>query len=153
MERMMTEEQALSRLAAECSRSEHCSGEMAEKLRRWGFDEIVQARVIAYLVEHRYVDDHRYAELFVREKMKFNHWGPRKIEQALWAKHVDEAIYRPVLDAVSREEWAEILRPLLKSKQKSIKAETPYEEKMKLMRFAMGRGFTMEEIDSTIHNL
>jgi regulatory protein len=126
---------------------------MAEKLRRWGFDEIVQARVIAYLVEHRYVDDHRYAELFVREKMKFNHWGPRKIEQALWAKHVDEAIYRPVLDAVSREEWAEILRPLLKSKQKSIKAETPYEEKMKLMRFAMGRGFTMEEIDSTIHNL
>ncbi len=149
----MTEEQALSRLAAECSRSEHCSGEMAEKLRRWGFDEIVQARVIAYLVEHRYVDDHRYAELFVREKMKFNHWGPRKIEQALWAKHVDEAIYRPVLDAVSREEWAEILRPLLKSKQKSIKAETPYEEKMKLMRFAMGRGFTMEEIDSTIHNL
>lgn len=149
----MTEEQALSRLAAECSRSEHCSGEMAEKLRHWGFDEIVQARVIAYLVEHRYVDDHRYAELFVREKMKFNHWGPRKIEQALWAKHVDEAIYRPVLDAVSREEWAEILRPLLKSKQKSIKAETPYEEKMKLMRFAMGRGFTMEEIDSTIHNL
>ena len=146
----MTEEQALSKLAAECSRSEHCSGEMAEKLRRWELDEAAQARIIAYLVEHRYVDDSRYAELFVREKMKFNHWGPRKIEQALWAKHVDEAIYRPVLDAVSRDEWADILRPLLKSKKKSIKADTPYEEKMKLMRFAVGRGFTMDVIEQAM---
>ena len=147
---MMTEEQALSKLAAACSRSEHCSGEMAEKLRRWGFDETVQARLLAYLVEYRYIDDRRYAEIFVREKMRFNHWGPRKIEQALWTKHVEEATYRPVLDAVSREEWADILRPLLKSKQKTIKAENPYEQKMKLMKFAAGRGFTMDIIDMAL---
>ena len=146
----MTEEQALSKLAAACSRSEHCSGEMAEKLRRWGFDETVQARLLAYLVEYRYIDDRRYAEIFVREKMRFNHWGPRKIEQALWTKHVEEATYRPVLDAVSREEWADILRPLLKSKQKTIKAENPYEQKMKLMKFAAGRGFTMDIIDMAL---
>ena len=147
---MMTEEQALSKLAAACSRSEHCSGEMAEKLRRWGFDKTVQARLLAYLVEYRYIDDRRYAEIFVREKMRFNHWGPRKIEQALWTKHVEEATYRPVLDAVSREEWADILRPLLKSKQKTIKAENPYEQKMKLMKFAAGRGFTMDIIDMAL---
>ena len=146
----MTEEQALSKLASECSRSEHCTGEMADKLRRWGFDETVQARIIAYLVEHRYVDDSRYAEIFIREKMKFNHWGPRKIEQALWGKRVDEDVYRPVLRAVSREEWVAILCPMLRSKARSVKAATAYEQRMKLMRFAVGRGFTMDVIEEAL---
>ena len=141
------EEQILRKLAADCARSEHCTGEMAEKMSRWGIDEEVQARIIAYLVEHHYIDDQRYAKLFVREKMKFNQWGPRKIEQALWAKHVDETIYRPVLNEVTAEEWLEILRPLLAAKKKSIKAQTPYEEKMKLMKYAVSRGFTMDIIE------
>lgn len=146
----MTEEQILSKLASDCARGEHCTGEMAEKMHSWGIDEETQARVIAYLVEHRYIDDHRYTQLFVREKMKFNQWGPRKIEQALWAKHVDETIYRPVINEVTTEEWVEILRPLLAAKKKSIKAQSPYEEKMKLMRFAVSRGFTMDVIERAL---
>ena len=96
------EEQILRKLAADCARSEHCTGEMADKMRRWGIDEEVQVRIIAYLVEHHYIDDQRYAKLFVREKMKFNQWGPRKIEQALWAKHVDETIAGTVTQEHSR---------------------------------------------------
>ena len=40
----------------------------------------------------------------------------------------------------------DILQSLLKQKLKSIKAETDYERNAKLIRFAAGRGFTMQEI-------
>lgn len=40
----MTEERALSRLAALCSRGEHSAGEMDEKMRRWGLDEDARER-------------------------------------------------------------------------------------------------------------
>ena len=109
-----------------------------------------QAQVISYLIENRYVDDERFARLFIQDKIRFNRWGPKKIEQALWMKHVDERVYREQLEAVSDEQWQEALQPLLESKRKSIHASSPYEQRAKLIRYAMGRGFTMDQIQQCL---
>ena len=146
----MTEEQALQKLAALCSQSEHCTLEMKEKMTRWGIDEDAQQRVVEYLVANRYVDDRRYARSFVNDKLKYNKWGPRKIEQSLWMKHIDESIQREALDDVDNEEYISVLRPLLTSKRKTTKAETDYEMNQKLLRFAIGRGFTFEQVKEVI---
>ncbi|MBQ7421541.1 MAG: RecX family transcriptional regulator [Prevotella sp.] len=142
----LTEQQALSRLAAECSRGEHCSGEMLEKMRKWELAEDAQARIMEYLISHQYIDDERFTRLFVKDKMLFNKWGRRKIEQALWMKHVDESIYKKILDEIGENEWKTILSSLVKAKRKSIKAASDYERKLKLMKFSMSRGFTMDII-------
>ena len=149
----MTEQQARYRLTALCAKAEHCSGEMAEKLRQWGFDETVQARVIRYLVDERYVDDERFCRYFVHDKLRYNGWGRRKIEQALYGKHVDREIYEPILDEISDEEYMEVLCPLIRQKAKSIKAKDDYEFAAKLIRFAMGRGFDYELIKRSIENI
>ena len=39
-----------------------------------------------------------------------------------------------------------VLRPLLKQKVRSIRAENDYERTQKLVRFALGRGFTFDII-------
>ena len=149
----MTEEQALQKLAALCSQSEHCTSEMKEKMTRWGIDEDAQQRVVEYLVANRYVDDRRYARSFVNDKLKYNKWGPRKIEQSLWTKHIDESILREALDDVDNEEYISVLRPLLTSKRKTTKAETDYEMNQKLLRFAIGRGFTFEQVKEVIDDV
>ena len=149
----MTEEQALQKLAALCSQSEHCTSEMKEKMTRWGIDEDAQQRVVEYLVANRYVDDRRYARSFVNDKLKYNKWGPRKIEQSLWMKHIDESILREALDDVDNEECISVLRPLLTSKRKTTKAETDYEMNQKLLRFAIGRGFTFEQVKEVIDDV
>ena len=149
----MTEEQALQKLAALCSQSEHCTSEMKEKMRRWGIEEDAQQRVVEYLVANRYVDDRRYARSFVNDKLKYNKWGPRKIEQSLWMKHIDESILREALDDVDNEEYISVLRPLLTSKRKTTKAETDYEMNQKLLRFAIGRGFTFEQVKEVIDDV
>ena len=149
----MTEEQALQKLAALCSQSEHCTSEMKEKMTRWGIDGDAQQRVVEYLVGNRYVDDRRYARSFVNDKLKYNKWGPRKIEQSLWMKHIDESILREALDDVDNEEYISVLRPLLTSKRKTTKAETDYEMNQKLLRFAIGRGFTFEQVKEVIDDV
>ena len=149
----MTEEQALQKLAALCSQSEHCTSEMKEKMTRWGIDEDAQQRVVEYLVANRYVDDRRYARSFVNDKLKYNKWGPRKIEQSLWMKHIDESILREALDDVDNEEYISVLRPLLTSKRKTTKAETDYEMNQKLLRFAIGRGFTFKQVKEVIDDV
>lgn len=133
-------------LAALCAQAEHCQYEMLEKMRRWELPEEEQARVMQRLVSERYVDDERYARAFVKDKVRYNKWGRRKVEQALWQKHIDDDIRQRVLDEIGDDEYLSVLRPLLHQKRRSTKASSDYELNQKLIRFALSRGFTYDII-------
>lgn len=150
--KQMSEQEALLRLTSLCSTAEHCSHEMLEKMRRWEIDEDTQARIMEYLVKEKYIDDERYARFFAKDKIRYNKWGRRKVEQAMWQKHIDADIQQRVLDEIDDDEYLLILRPLLKSKRRTVKAANNYEMNMKLIRFAMGRGFTMDIICQCLDN-
>lgn len=150
MKKEMTEQEAYLQLAALCAQAEHCQREMREKMRRWELDETVQNRVLDRLVRERFVDDERYARAFVKDKIRYNKWGRRKVQQALWQKGIDSEIQRKVLDEIDEKEYLDILRPLLRQKRKSIKAQNDYDLNQKLLRFALGRGYTFDIIRQCI---
>ena len=146
----MTEQEDYLRLAALCAQAEHCEYEMQEKMRRWEIADDAQARVMQRLITERYVDDERFARAFANDKVKYNKWGRRKVEQAMWLKHIAEDIRQRVLDSIDDEEYIAILRPLLQQKRRSVKARNDYELRQKLIKFAIGRGFTMDIIKQCI---
>ena len=146
----MTGQQAYQKLTDLCARSEHCQQEMIEKMRQWGVSEEEQAQVMSRLIAERYINDERFAHAFIYDKIRYSKWGRRTVEQALWMKRIDEHISKPLLDEVDDEEYLSILRPMLKQKRKSIKAKSEYELTMKLIKFALGRGFTMDIIKQCI---
>jgi regulatory protein len=150
MKKEMTEQEAYLQLAALCAQAEHCQREMRERMRRWELDETVQNRVLDRLVRERFVDDERYVRAFVKDKIRYNKWGRRKVQQALWQKGIDSEIQREVLDEIDEKEYLDILRPLLRQKRKSIKAQNDYELNQKLLRFALGRGYTFDIIRQCI---
>ena len=138
---MMTYEMALQRLSALCASAEHCEYEMTEKMRKWEVEESDCERIMEYLRKAKFVDDARYARAFVKDKIKYNKWGRRKVEQGLWAKHIAEDIRQRVLDEVDESQYKSVLTDLLKSKRRSIKAANDYEMNRKLIKFALSRGF------------
>ena len=146
MKKDMTEQEAFLQLAALCAQAEHCQQEMRDKMRRWELDETAQNRIIDRLIKERYVDDERYARAFVKDKIRYNKWGRRKVQQGLWQKHIDADIQQRVLDEIDEKEYLDILRPLLKQKRKSIRVASDYELNQKLARFALSRGFTFDII-------
>ena len=146
MKKETTEQEAYLQLAALCAQAEHCQQEMRDKMKRWEMAPEVQERVIARLIKERYIDDERYARAFVKDKIRYNKWGRRKVQQGLWMKHIDDDIQQRVLSEVDDTEYLAVLKPLLKQKAKSIKAENDYERTQKLVRFALGRGFTYDII-------
>ena len=150
MKKEMTEQEAYLQLAALCAQAEHCQQEMRDKMKRWEIDETVQNRIISRLVKERYIDDERYARAFVKDKIRYNKWGRRKVQQALWQKRIDDDIQRRVLDEIDEKEYLDVLRPLLKQKRKTIKAQSDYELNQKLMRFALSRGFSFDIIRQCI---
>ena len=142
--------QAYQKLTDLCARSEQCQQNMLEKMRQWGVSEEEQAEVMQRLIEERYIDDERFTRAFIYDKIRYSKWGRHKVEQALWMKHIDEHISKPLLDEVDDEEYLKILRPMLKQKRKSIHAKSEYEGTMKLIKYALSRGFTMDIIKQCI---
>lgn len=147
----MTEAEALRRLAALCAKAEHSTGEMDQKMRLWQLDEAARQRVINKLIDTHFIDNTRFARAFANDKLHYDHWGRRKIEQALWQKGVDKNEAGPVLDAIADEEYLSVLRPLLKSKWPTIKADTDYERSAKLIKYALGRGFSFDLIKQCLN--
>ena len=146
----ITEAQALKKLGDLCAKTEHCSGEIMEKMYKMGLPEDAKTRIMEKLTKYSYVDDERFTNAYVYDKIRYNKWGRRKIEQALWAKRIDNKIANLVLDAVPDEEYLSVLRPLRKSKYPTIKAETDYERSVKLIKYALGKGFTFDLIKQCI---
>lgn len=162
MNKERTEQEAYLQLATICAQAEHCEQEMRDKMKRWGVEPDAQNRVIERLVNERYIDNERYARAFVKDKIRYNKWGRRKVMQALWMKHIAGDIQQRILDEIDDSDYLDVLVPLLKQKRKTIKAKSDYELNQKLVRFALGRGFDfniirqclevdddMEELDET----
>jgi regulatory protein len=54
------------------------------------------------------------------------------------------------LEAIDPDEGLERLRELLQNKRKTVRGKSEYEIKQKLMRFAAGRGFSLDDIEKAL---
>lgn len=140
-----TEEQLIkaftSKAEAWCSAAERCRSEVAAKLEKWLVDPATAQKVLEHLEKEGYVDEVRYASAFVHDKLKFDHWGRLKIAAALKQKRVAPAAVSKALDGIDEDEYAEVLKAVIKSKARTIKGASEYERRMKLLRSVASRGF------------
>ena len=143
----LTYEVALSRMAAFCSLSEHCESEVRERLQKAAVSVDDADRIIDYLYEEKYLDVGRYCRAFSRDRLRFAHWGRIQIQQALRQKGLPDRDIRQALDELPEDEYRSILRSTLQQKLRSLpEGEDDFTCRGKLLRFATGRGFTMDEI-------
>ncbi|MDR3706477.1 MAG: regulatory protein RecX [Paludibacteraceae bacterium] len=147
MDKHITYEQGLHRTAALCTASEKCTADIRQKLQDWGADEADTARIIAYLIKEKFLDDTRFCRAFVKDKLRFNKWGKIKIAFALKQKNIDAAIVSDAFDGIDEDDYLDVLKELLTAKQRGLKYKDDYDRKGKLYRFALGRGFEMDAVN------
>lgn len=144
--RTKTAEQALQSLMRECARSERSSGDALRLMKRWGVADEDAAKVLARLQAERFIDDSRYAEAFVRDKLNLSGWGAYKIKTALRAKGVSsEIIDEVVAPMLAETDMEKRLEEMMMRRVRTLKYSSVYDAKTKLIRFAVSRGFDMEE--------
>jgi regulatory protein len=147
MDKYITYEQGLHRTAALCTASEKCTADIRQKLQDWGADEADISRIITYLIKEKFLDDTRFCQAFVKDKLRFNKWGKIKIAFALKQKNIDAALVADAFESIDEDYYLGILKEQLTSKQKGLKYKDDYDRKGKLYRFALGRGFEMEAVN------
>lgn len=144
--RTKTADQALQSLMRECARSERSSGDALRLMKRWGVSDEDAQKVLARLLAERFIDDSRYAEAFVRDKLNLSGWGAYKIKSALRAKGVSKEIIDEVAaQMIEVADMRERLEEIMVRRLRTLKYSSPYDAKTKLIRFAASRGFDLDQ--------
>ena len=141
-----TPDEALAALMRLCARAEKSEGDARRLMRGWGVAEKDAEQVLARLVRDRFIDDSRYAEAFVREKLRLSGWGEYKIRTALQRKRIDRALIDAALAEADRSGMDERLRRQLERKARTAKYTTQYELKTKLIRYGLSLGYDYETV-------
>lgn len=145
----MEEEKVLQRLQRQCARMECCESAVFNKaLKAMEMDREAAARILASLKKDKFVDDRRYAGAFAREKSSLQGWGAIKIRFALAAKGIDEGIIKEALEEIDPGKAEDKLDRIVAEKYRQIK-EDP-EVRLKLLKFALSRGYSYNEADSAV---
>lgn len=138
----ITPEQALTRLAALCSRGEQAESDLRNKLQQWGIATVEVERIIQRLKDNNFLNEERYAHAFVRDKARFNGWGRVKIAHALRQKQVSSSVIQQALDEeLDAESSRSTLLHLLQGKARTLTGREPRQARAALLRFAASRGF------------
>lgn len=148
-----TELEAYQKLSALCAASEQCYHDVMAKMKRWEVADAVAERVVARLVKERFIDEERFAKAFVRDKFRYNHWGRVRIAQELKKRKIAERHIEEALEEIDEKDNLETLREMIAKKRPSVKGRNDYEIKGKLIRFALGRGFQMDDIIQVVGSL
>ena len=144
--KVKTPEQALAALMRLCARAEKSQEDARRLMRGWGLAEREGEQVLARLVRDRFIDDGRYAEAFVRDKLRLSGWGEYKIRTALQRKRIDRALIDAALAEADRPAMGERLRRQLERKARTAKYSTQYELKTKLIRYGLSLGYDYETV-------
>lgn len=150
-----TEAEAYQKLSALCAHAEYCPYDIRKKMRNWQFAadaEEIAERIIARLVSERFIDENRYAHAFVRDKSRYNKWGEVRIRQELRMRKIPQDIIADALTEIDEDDSLDTLRHLIAGKRRTVKGKSEYEINAKLIRFALSRGFAMEQIMQVIGN-
>ena len=144
--KVKTPEQALAALMRLCARAEKSQEDARRLMRGWGLAERDAQQVLDRLLRDRFIDDSRYAEAFVREKLRLSGWGEYKIRTALQRKGVRKETIDAALSQADRSGMGERLAQQLCRKARTVKYTTQYELKTKLIRYGLSLGYDYEAV-------
>ena len=151
-EKKMDPQKVADRMRGLCSRREYCRQDIMKKvLAALGGDADEAGRIMDRLVEEKYIDELRYASAFARDKSSIAGWGATKIRYMLAAKGIDRETIAAALQEVDEGKASDRLEKLLSAKVRSLKDDPQC--RMKLLRFALGRGYQYDEAAEVIGRL
>ena len=140
----MNRDIALKKILHYCDYQDRCKKEIFTKLDTFELAEDDYDFIVDFLKDEGYMNDERYCRSYVKSKLNLKKWGVNKIKLSLIAKGIDRAIIDAVVSEIDEDSYREELVKLLENKK--IDESDPYKRKAKLIRYAVGKGYSLSMV-------
>ena len=127
--------------------------ELKDKLKEKGYDEKAIKYSIDFLKEYKFIDDIKYAEMYIKDRLRNS--GVKKIKYSLIRKGVSEDIIDEVLNNVDTENQKNVAIELTEKKYNQLikRGNDQYKIKNKVFRFLQGKGYEYSLITEVINQV
>jgi regulatory protein len=132
------------KMARYCAFRERCTHEVREKLRPFHLTASGEEEIIKQLQQEGFLDDIRFAQLFVRGKFNNNHWGRIKLTYELRARKIGEKVIVEALNSIDEAAYKQKIRDLIQKKTAEINPEKSVQIREKLLNFVLRKGYEMD---------
>jgi regulatory protein len=136
-----SKEQAFQKIKHYCSYQERSHSEVKEKLYSFKLPRNEVELLIADLIEADYLNEERFAKLFVGGKFRVKQWGRVKIKYELKQKGISEYIIKLALKEISEEDYETSLQKLAVAKWKLLKGEQYINRQVKTINYLLQKGY------------
>ncbi|MDE6217636.1 MAG: RecX family transcriptional regulator [Muribaculaceae bacterium] len=133
-------EKIRQRMASLCARSEQCESDIRTKIRRAGIFPDKEQEIIDFLMEHRFLDNARFARAFASDKVRFSGWGRIKIRNALLMKRIPSDLIDEAIGGVEESDYEAAILSAARAKSRGLDL-SQRDDAMKLCRHLASRGF------------
>lgn len=134
----------LSKMERYCAGQERCEQDVRKRLAPFALPSLQLEDIIGRLKASDFLNETRYAEIFVRSKLK-DQWGKLKIRQALSSKRIAPETIDVIIDGIDPEQYRNILNETI-AKWLRMHPEDPENGRAKLIRAMLAKGFAIDEV-------
>ena len=141
------------------ARRDHSILEVFEKCLQKGYPENEIHSALEVFQKKGFLDDKRFAELFVADKFNIYNWGPLKIHKELAQKGVKKQYINDALEKIIPESSLDkaLVSAVKKARRQLMRTEAGLKRKKRLVDFLVRKGFpwhlVMENSDELLRVL
>jgi regulatory protein len=136
-----------------CAYQERCRQEVSRKLVQWKVTSVKIRKIMNDLQSEGYIDEERYARMFVRGKFHINKWGRVKIRYELRNRTIPEHLVSKAMEEIGDDDYNQTIRELVLRKMSEINSEKHLNIREKIITFVTGKGFEFDLVAKVLTEL
>lgn len=129
------------------------SKEIKDYLNKKNFNTKLIDEVLDRLNKEGYLNEEKYIDAFVNDKVNLTNWGPYKIKKSLLDLELDETLINNKLNTINENIWNGKIEKIINKKLNSLKNKSNYMVKNKLKIDLYNLGYDNNSIEENLNNL
>ena len=133
--------EAQKKLEHYCAYQERCHKEVRQKLKDLNMIPEVADIIIVHLLEHNYLNEERFAKIFVRGKFNIKKWGRFRLTRELKRKDISKININLALSQIDNDEYIDVFNDLAEKRANMMLEHNKLKKKKKLIDYLLYRGW------------
>ncbi|HAQ65427.1 MAG TPA: RecX family transcriptional regulator [Bacteroidales bacterium] len=146
----LSREELLVKMQGWCAADERCSADVRRKLRELGAIQADSIFIVDKLICDNFIDDARFASLYVRSKINSRHWGRRRIEAELRQRQIALPVIRDALQEIDDDAYFATLVKLAGQKADQVDGND-FAGRRKVFRYLIQKGYEPQLIGKALN--
>lgn len=148
-----TVDEAKKKLEFYCAYQERCHKEVKQKLRDLQMIPEASDIIIVHLLENNYLNEARFAKMFVSGKFNIKKWGRRRLTLELKKKDISKYNINAALNEINEDDYLNVFNNLVEKRVDAVRETNTFKKKKKIIDYLLYRGWEPHLVYDTVNSL